>query len=107
MQDFASGKTGMKGDPGILMDCAVDLSSGWHHIAITINNNGAPALYVDGVAQSVRSTSISGTSYISKASTIGGGSFSNSVKYKGGLDEFCIYNRALSAAEVKQLYEAK
>ena len=53
-------------DPCVIMDCKCDLSGGWHHVVITINDNGNPLLYVDGIMKTVQSTSVKGTYYLSK-----------------------------------------
>ena len=109
----ANDSTGMRNDPCVIMDCKCDLSSGWHHVAITINNNGKPILYVDGEMKTVKATTVNGKYYISNESAIGGGDFALSeglgygkTIYKGGLDDLCIYNRALTESEVKSLYNS-
>lgn len=100
-------------DPCVIMDCKCDLSGGWHHVVITINDNGNPLLYVDGIMKTVKSTSVKGTYYLSKESSVGGGVFASSEElgygktiYKGELDDLCIYNRSLSESEVKSLYNS-
>ncbi|MDD5062975.1 MAG: DUF2341 domain-containing protein, partial [Candidatus Marinimicrobia bacterium] len=84
----------------------------WHHIVVTWrSSDGETKLYKDG-AQVYSYTLASGT-----AITSGGcldiaaeqdavcGSREASQYHNGKIDEVRIYNRALSAAEVRQLYE--
>ena len=44
---------------------------------------------------------------LSSANTIGGGDYRAGGKYKGQLDDLCIYNRILSANEIKALHDAR
>lgn len=91
----------------------IALSTGaWHYVTCTYDGSGVNAgfkIYVDGI----RSDTIddpSGTSYIAmeNLSTIvdvGTISVSSpSYVFSGKIDDVRIYNRALSAAEVRQLY---
>lgn len=88
----------------------VPISSGtiqlnqWYHIAIAANNN-IVTFYINGILQS--STTFSGT--FSNDNTmpleIGRDYAGNSVDYfNGKIDDLRLYNRALSASEVLQLY---
>lgn len=92
---------------GVILNYKGSFSSGWHHFAVVCAQGAAPKLYVDGA--SVKASALSMSKYkISKSTQVGGGSSSHaSMKYSGYLDDLCIYDRALSSAEVKQLYQAK
>ena len=75
-------------------------NDGWHHIAVV----GAPSsntedFYIDGVL--VGSTDKKGTSAIN---WIGNGDTGWGQSFANVLDEFRVYGRALSAAEVTDLY---
>ncbi|MEK7180032.1 MAG: LamG domain-containing protein, partial [Patescibacteria group bacterium] len=80
------------------------IDSSWHHVcALTAPNGGTAYIYVDGVQKASDAVS-SAWSFNSQVVR-----FADSVdtywgQYKGQLDEPRIYNRALSATEVKQLY---
>jgi hypothetical protein len=69
----------------------------WYHVSV-VHNPTTQYIYVDGVLAGTSSnTNASSLQYI--------GSAENTVEtLNGDLDEVRIYNRALSAAEVKQLY---
>ena len=86
----------------------INLSDGWHHVAVTVSGGGKPVLYVDGLA--VTGATVVSFGGISLSSpTIGGKvrTGQNPVadqRYKGYLDDLLIYNRALSASEIKSVY---
>jgi len=82
------------------------LSTGmWHHVAVT-KSGGTGRLYVDGV-QVGQNTGMS-LSPASLGSTtnnwIGRSQYSGDAYLDGQVDDFRIYNRALSAAEVQGLF---
>lgn len=76
----------------------------WTHVALTIDDRqGAAALYVNGIKVStqtwdtnVRNVVASSTQYLGRRSSL--------AQFNGSMDEARIYNRALSANEVSQLY---
>ena len=72
----------------------------WYHI-VGINDGGVASLYVNGVKQTGTSTFYAYTAsdymYIGKTS-------SDNNYYKGEMDEFAVYNRALSEEEALDLY---
>jgi len=81
---------------------ATIVDGGWHKIDITIAANRLITLYVDGVLD------VSATSGQGPAATNGN---INIGRYRGGgyfyggmMDEVAIWNRALHADEIKQLY---
>lgn len=76
-----------------------DIGSRWNHIVVTLSDNGKPMLYVNGVFVKMGSE----TEYKKRIgiSGIGGGDWGY---YTGKVDDVRIYNRALSAAEVKALF---
>jgi hypothetical protein len=73
----------------------------WHHIVFT-HNSGVQKLYVDGVLENTGSQTF--TTDGGYGHTLGVRPFG--TYYNGFLDEVRIYNRALSAAEVKRLYQS-
>lgn len=68
----------------------------WHHVVI-VSDGGSVTFYLDGQSDG---TSSSATGYT--ANTMGDNSISET--FKGKIDDVRIYNRALSATEVGQLY---
>jgi len=84
------------------------LTTGWHHIVGTRNAGTSIKLYVDGQLVDNVADPTSGVQGGTTNLTLGGvknSVFPLSEKFTGKLDEVRIYNRALSPAEVKQLYE--
>jgi hypothetical protein len=86
-----------------LVTSGLGLTSGnWYHIAGTFNA-GRVTLYVNGVQQATTTLSVTslypGTTNPSIGRDPAGSQF-----FKGNIDDARIYNRALSAAEVKALY---
>jgi hypothetical protein len=76
----------------------------WHHIVGVVQNNDVSALYIDGVSVgSAAATSEAGTRDLTDPMSFGANT-SASERFRGIIDEMRVYNRALSAAEVKQLY---
>ena len=75
----------------------------WHHVTVVWNRESATVTaYTDGV-QSLTPTSIVGVGSIPKSSTfkIGNG---EKGYLKGMMDDVRIYNRVITQAEIKQLY---
>ena len=87
------------GDLPVLMTYSASIDSSWHHIAVTMLNNGAPEIYLDGRKVATGSTP---TRTVNVGIRIGGDTYGY---YTGKLDDVRIYNRALSASEIQALYE--
>ena len=90
------------------------LDDNWHHIVFTQDVNVETKLYLDGVLQT--SETISHASMTQRRSVSGGTGFyfaqnpansSNDLRYRGKLDQVRIYNSALDAAAVENLYNEK
>jgi len=82
------------------------LASGWHHVAVTINANADTiTLYLDGsvVAQNTEATLSPSDLGVTTNNWLGRSQFTADGYYAGRLDDFRIYNRALSMAEVAWL----
>lgn len=84
-----------------------DFGTNWVHAAITVESDGPPVLYINGVM--VRTGLQSGRSklYGQAVSThqgFGGGGYGH---FNGYIDEVRIYNRALSGIEIAELYHAE
>jgi hypothetical protein len=85
-----------------------DITDGlWHHVAATWENDGSPnvqdvLLYVDGVYDGVSDSLSRGVNTASGADVRIGNGHSNR-RWKGGIDDAAIWDRALSSGEIKQL----
>ncbi len=93
------------------------VSGTWHHIVGTATSGGVLTLYVDGA----QACTVTGTGYAPNAALSGGfwswgaerpvgatawGESSTSTGFVGGLDETTIYNGAITATDVSNLYAA-
>jgi len=77
----------------------------WHHVVFVFTGS-QNQLYVNGVSD-VTPQNLADTIRSSTASIrIGGNPVDNVQYFNGTIDEVRIYNRALSAAEIKALHEA-
>ncbi|TAN34008.1 LamG domain-containing protein [Patescibacteria group bacterium] len=78
----------------------------WHHVVFVVDSDGTSArFYIDG-AQDGSITGATAKNSDSSGTLRIGNNSNSSVLLNGFLDDARIYNRALSAAEVKQLYNA-
>jgi hypothetical protein len=104
---FAITRTGISGEE--IMDAPTTLSSiGWHHVVVTIDaDNHTHKLYLDGspVGQNTSGyrepddIGITNQNYLAKSQ------FTADSYFEGKLDDFRIYNYALSPGEVTELYQ--
>jgi hypothetical protein len=77
----------------------------WHHVAITLSG-AAGTLYIDGVAAGTNNSMSNKPSALGATTLnyIGRSQFSADPYLNSIVDEFRIYNRALTATEVKNVY---
>jgi hypothetical protein len=81
----------------------------WYHVAMTYDGNTSTSkLYVDGISVSFSSNACSGSgAFVPNSSNLYIGALNTGSSYlKGTLDDVRIYNRALSATEITQLYNS-
>ena len=78
-------------------------TSAWKHIVFTFETGGSTKIYVNGVLGSSNTNSAwnTATSTIFNLGFLMGGS----SPYRGLIDDLRIYNRAITAAEVLELYD--
>ena len=77
----------------------------WTHVAVTIGANGA-VLYIDGeVKAQNESVTIKPSDINPIFNYVGRSQFAADPAYKGNIDDFRIYNYALSAEEIKDLVD--
>jgi hypothetical protein len=80
----------------------------WHHIAFTITSSKR-AVYVDGISKSLAGDTWSHTHNFNNGSTsvqIGNWSYDNR-SFVGAIDDFRLFDRALTREEVSTLYKNK
>ncbi|MBP8304492.1 MAG: discoidin domain-containing protein [Phycisphaerae bacterium] len=80
------------------------LGSGWHHVVVTIDSAGTMALYVDGALEGSTTMVNNRISYVGATfyHYVGRGA-DEPPFFKGRLDDFTIFNRVLSQAELVKL----
>ncbi len=80
-------------------DATTLLTGQWVHVAATIGS-GTMRLFVNGVQVSSVATALKLSDIMPAANYIGDSQFAADPLFNGRLDEFQIFNRALSAAEI-------
>jgi len=79
----------------------------WHHVVVTIGDTEV-VLFVDGVAvASSKTITIRPTDINPVCNYIGRSQFVNDPRFKGNIDDFRIYNYALSAEDVAKLFKGE
>lgn len=83
---------------------STSLSDGlWHHFAVSVVRNGPTTGFIDGVQTVSANNTVTGTLTNSAVLRIFR-SIDGSYVGPGSIDDVRIYNRALSASEIRQLY---
>ncbi|HYG75901.1 MAG TPA: LamG-like jellyroll fold domain-containing protein [Planctomycetota bacterium] len=84
----------------------------WHHFAITRSADGTLELFLDGVSQGTHRTAVSGGPIVTNLRAIGSERYWVQISpaapsprnyFVGQVDDFRVYNRALTKAEVQLL----
>ena len=75
----------------------------WHHVALTFNGTTAADLYIDGSLET-SNTAYGAWSFNSQPVRLGQAQDSYWQLLAGTIDDVRVYNRALSAAEVAEIY---
>jgi hypothetical protein len=79
----------------------------WHHVAVVITNKVATAIFVDGISYSILNGGGSPITTISNSVNVRiGRDEANEYIFNGNISNTAIYNRALTAKEIKQNYNA-
>ena len=78
----------------------------WHHWVVYLATNLTDSkLYVDGVLQTVDSTTSSGSlEAYTESLTIGGDQAVGGNYFEGQIDEFAVYDRELTQDEITRMY---
>jgi hypothetical protein len=83
------------------------IKSGWNHSVVTVVNKVAVAFYMGGIGYTVRSANAGTVTSISNSVNLRiGRDEANEYIFNGNIAQVQIYNRALSAQEVLQNYNA-
>jgi hypothetical protein len=88
-----------------IVNAPATLPSGWHHVAVVIDSKAMRlTLYLDGVQVGTAATTILPKDMGNTTQNwLGRSQYAADAYFTGSLDEFRIYNRVLSAAEVRYL----
>ena len=81
----------------------------WHHWVVYADTNNVNncKLYVDGVLQTVNQTDGSGSLQpYTESLTIGGEKVSGGNYFEGKIDEFAVFDRELTQAEITRMYNS-
>lgn len=81
-------------------------NNSWHHIVIVKSESSGMELWIDGVKQTPRSGYDTWSSGMSDGLTIGARTNGNN-KFIGSISDLRIYATALSAEDIKSLYETR
>jgi len=75
----------------------------WHHL-IAVRNGNTSTIYWDTVSKASNTTDVGDFSVLGQSLYIGATFTTTLETFQGSMDDVRIYNRALSATEIKQLY---
>lgn len=78
----------------------------WNHIVAAVDGSGAAVIYVNGLSVATGSLQALNTTATNPL-LIGGDSWNSGNYFNGSIDEVRVYNRAISADEVRYLYNQK
>ncbi len=79
------------------------LDNTWYHVVIVKSTNSIDHIYINGVSQTIDNTT-SWSGAVPVASFIG---VYSSLYFEGKLDEFAIWNTALTSTQIQSIYDAK
>jgi hypothetical protein len=102
---FAIATNGIQEEQDLAAPSTLGTSNGWTHLAVVLGSS-SEILYVNGAAVTtttsvtLRPKDLGAIDY----AFIGRSQFTSDTTFDGTVDEFRVYNRALSAAEVQALY---
>ena len=77
----------------------------WNHVVAVITDNSKIEVYVNGVLGTDKS--LSGSISVSTNARIGMSAYDLVNEYNGNISEIAVYDKALSASEVKTLYNGR
>jgi len=83
------------------------INNAWHHYACVLNSDGTVAMYRDGTALTVSGKTVIPNVVTRTINYIGRSNWSADSYYAGRMDEFAIYDRPLTQAEIQAHYNAR
>ncbi len=102
------GTTFTTGGPGVTKNYTLPNDNEWHHLVVVLDRAPNPdtvEAYIDGVSQGAATGTLDNENVTGGGGVnIGRGTWLSGGYRQGPMDDVRIYNRALSASEVKQLY---
>lgn len=79
----------------------------WHHIVVVKSSTAITSMYINGSPETLATNGVwSGTINPTPQSTLMRAQFTSSFYTSGKLDEVAIFNTALSADKIQQIYDA-
>ena len=105
---FGIATNGVNGEQRLEGAALIGPADGWTHLAV-VQSASSSILYVNGTAVRTKNATdlplrLSNLGNIDYA-WIGRSQFTSNTTFDGAIDEFRVYDRALSADEIKALYE--
>ncbi|MBI2452076.1 hypothetical protein HYV50_03280 [Candidatus Pacearchaeota archaeon] len=85
----------------------IDLRNGWHHVVGVFESNTGKSLYVDGNFVANLTTSVTFNLVTNRFRVGAEGDLFGGLYFNGTIDEVAVWNRALTANEIKNLYRLK
>lgn len=98
---LAGGVNVLEGDGQMIpavVRCPTDMTGDVHLVVVTVDEDGAPILYVDGVYAKTGLSTGKDNKYIRV--------FEPEASFDGTVEKTCYYDRALTAEEIAALFEA-
>jgi len=79
----------------------------WYHVAVTrVQSTGVVTFYVNGSVQGSPQSTGRTADLLNSPDAFGGGCYGGTGNFDGMIDEIGVWSRALTDAEVTQLYNA-
>lgn len=82
-------------------------TSQWKHIAVTRTKGGPLKVYIDGIEEAIGTDTLASTASAASPLTIGYRSGATPNYFPGYVDEVKLFNRVLTATEIKAEYDAQ
>ena len=76
----------------------------WTHLCVTIDNSGVAIIYINGIQNASKTIGLPSSINNVYPFTIGNRANATDRTFDGKIDDIRIYNRVLSAEEIKILY---
>jgi len=106
---FTNGKLRVEVEGGYIYGSTVLTDGKWHHVACSFEDDGTPdvtdvKLYVDGQLEIIEAQGTQAVNTAASGSVWIGKDFASNRNFNGRMDDFHIWDRALSKSEIGELY---